>query len=192
MRTACQLFAALILLSFVGFIPKDKEPWDYNKSDWSAIMKSAYYNDTLKVGVLTKQGIDINSKNKNGWTALKVAVKKGNTKTVSFLLRHHANPNIADKDAFTPLMEACQHSYTGIVKLLLDKGANPDAALPNGWTAMMSAASQNNDLSILELLIQYKADVNAMRTVDGITALKLAEYDKDSKKMVFLRKHGAK
>jgi ankyrin repeat protein len=181
----------LSLISILAFAHKD--PWDKDKSDWTTLMKVAYDNDTVKANTLLKNGIDINEVSPRGWTALKVAIKKENILMVTYLLKHSANPNLFDKTGFTPLMEACQHSYPDIVKKLLENGANPNAKLPNGWTALMSAVGvKDGDLRIINLLINYKADVNAKRTTDGYTVLKLAEYNGDKKKIAILKQSGAK
>jgi len=181
----------LSLLSILTFAHKVR--WDEDKSDWTTLMKVAYNNDTAKANMLLKSGISINKASSRGWTALKVATKKGNNLMVSYLLKHSANPNLSDETGFTPLMEACQHSYPYIVKQILEHGANPNAKLFNGWTALMGAAGvEDGDLKLINLLINYKANVNAKRITDGFTVLKLAEYNGDKRKIAVLKQNGAK
>jgi ankyrin repeat protein len=173
--------------SYTCFATKD--PWDKDQSKWTTLMKYAYKGDTVRIDSLLSRGENVNQKDINGWTALKVAVKKGRSKTVAYLLRHKADPNLADNEKMTPLMEACIHNHYNIANLLLETGANPNQT-NHGWTALMGATSFA-DTKLMELLIKYKANVNAKRTIDGMTALGLAIYNNNRQKIDLLKRNGA-
>jgi len=168
-----------------------RERWDANKLSWSPLMIYSYENNTLKIDSLLKLGININEQNQRGWTALHIAIRKGNLATVLFLLNHKANSDLSDTDGCTPLMLACGGNHFNIANLLLNFKSDPNKSLENGYTALMAATSFGN-IRIMRLLIDNGANVNAKRNIDGMTALRLAEYDANKKKTNFLKRHGAK
>ncbi|KAB8214873.1 ankyrin repeat-containing domain protein [Aspergillus novoparasiticus] len=133
------------------------------------------------VEVLTKHGVDVRTQDNAGLTPLHIAVKLGHPQMVDLLLRHGADANAADRDgvtpvfvahrgqvncktplqARTPLHAACAATKEATtVQLLLDHGAEVDAADNHGFTPLFYAAG-NGSPAIVELLIQYNAQVNA-------------------------------
>ena len=90
-----------------------------------------------------------------------------------------ADPSLLDQyssDGFTPVCIAAFFSQEAIVKFLLEAGANPNLAANNpAKVAPIHAAVAANHIGLVELLIQYKADVNAQQT-QGVTALHSAAH----------------
>ena len=180
-----------LLSSAIAYAGRDA--WDAHQDNWTRMMSLAYREDTLKIDSMLKRGININEKNSEEWTALKVAIKKLNPKTVAFLLRKGADPNIADNQGWTPIMEACMNNSLAMVKALLEHHADPNKALSTGWTALMGQAALNDgNTDIMEIMIQYGANVNARRRVDDFSVLRFAEFIGDQKRIALLKKHGAK
>jgi len=79
----------------------------------------------------------------------------------------------------TPLMEACIKNDIEAVRDLLESGENPNAKNINGTTPLMyakSTAVRNGDLTILELLAEHGADINARDNFDKTALMYLEEY----------------
>lgn len=95
------------------------------------------------------------------------AIREGDLKKVNEVLDAGANINaLSVKFNRKPIYNACGHNHFDIVKLLLNRGASPeDGFIP---TAM------NGNTELLQLLIENKADVNAVLTEEGHTLLHVA------------------
>lgn len=48
----------------------------YDKHGWNSLHWSAYYERSVIIKELFKEGADVNKQTKNGWTPLQLAVKK--------------------------------------------------------------------------------------------------------------------
>lgn len=111
--------------------------------------------------LLVENGAKVNTPSTTGWYPLMTAAGRGNIKVVNYLLAQGAEPNIADRNGFTALYSAAGSDYgVSAAEALLKRGANPNAKNVQGRTALHQAASQGA-LKIIELLLAYKADVNA-------------------------------
>jgi ankyrin repeat protein len=137
---------------------------------------------------LLKNGADINATTYNGDTALMLVCQirdkiytntvgiENYTKTlVHFFLKNGANPNFQRSDGYTLLMILCEYHS-------LDKLCQAYAVL--------SIKEKNERNEIIDLLIQYKADVNLQRR-DGYTALLDASEETNLDAVRILLKNGA-
>ncbi len=173
----------------------------------------ACFNKNLTmVELLIQYGADVNATNKDGRTALSSAIlaDNANKKIIELLLKNNANPNVDDI-----LLSACHYQKCTIVEVLIEYGADVNATNKDGRTALSSAinnsgasieivelllknhinpnvddilhiACYEQNLAMVELLIQYGADVNATDK-DGKTALFSAIFaDNANKKTVEL------
>lgn len=111
-----------------------------------------------------------------GRTALHLAATASDGSLVSALLAGGADPDIADDSGATPLLDAAAAGSERIVLLLL--GAEPRVNVRDeaGNTAAMLAvgAPPATAGTVLGLLAKAKADLDAARPGDGLTALMLA------------------
>lgn len=90
-----------------------------------------------------------------------------NLTVLEFLLKAGADPNLGriwkdDTDEQTPLYRAVSGRDLKAVRLLLHYGANPDTGTSymDADETCVTCAIRNNDLDILRLLIEAKADLN--------------------------------
>jgi cytohesin len=118
------------------------------------------------VELLLNKGANVNAKDVLGRTPLYVAAKEGHKDVVGLLLAHNAEYNIFD---------AAECGDVDRVKALLKE--NPDLASSksdrfSGQTPLFRAALFGHKDTV-ELLLTYKADVNA-RTSSGLTPLNFA------------------
>ncbi|MBF0297218.1 MAG: ankyrin repeat domain-containing protein [Oligoflexia bacterium] len=86
------------------------------------------------------------------------------------------NINIKDSDQGFPLMYAVYNDNLQIAEFLLQNGAKVDNKMREGITPIYLAVTRN-EVSMVELLIKYKADVN--QNIKGTTLIdyaKIAKY----------------
>ena len=142
------------------------------------------------VGLLAARAANVNAENSAGITPLAFAAAYGSLETVKALLDAGAAANEGKRDQ--PLLAAINFGKdAAVVELLLRRaGANPNhvgaatrtgiqnitlgaSAYPTTTTTPLRAAVERGDFDIVRLLLQFKADANAVGE-DGRTALSLA------------------
>lgn len=80
----------------------------------------------------------------------------------------------------TGLMYAAINGHYEVVKLLLENGANPNIKALNGGTALILASAKKENTNIINILLDYGSDINAMIEDDkmtGVTSLYYAAYN---------------
>mmetsp|Transcript_1458 Transcript_1458/g.2431 ORF Transcript_1458/g.2431 Transcript_1458/m.2431 type:complete len:261 (+) Transcript_1458:110-892(+) len=143
--------------------------------------------------VLLDRGANVNARNDGRVTALIMSCLKGQVEVAKMLIHHAADCSASVGGGLCALTFATIYRNREIVELLLKAGAEPDT-LPVGPAVSgggsldgggMSGTQQeisyrplrfavsNRDKVIAELLLQYKADVNA-REYSGRTILMFA------------------
>jgi len=175
---------ALIFSTLTVFAHKER--WDDNKKDWSKLMVAIYNGQTEIFKNLIKQGVDVNFESKEtSLTALEVAIRKENEVAVKTLLETKKIKNVQSY-----LMTACAQQNVSNVNQLIEYGAEVNVTLSNGYSVLMSAASFGS-YEIVETLLKHGAEINHKREVDGITALMLATFNGDVKKVKLLLSYNA-
>ena len=132
-----------------------------------------------KLGVLPKDKQLVKDKGETGWTALHEACASGHTEIVKYLLEKGADINSQVKENFkpltpTPLICAIRTKDLELIKYLLDQKADPDLADEYDITPLGYAVI-NNNLSLIRLLLSYKANINYPQ-INGAGILMLAAY----------------
>jgi ankyrin repeat protein len=128
------------------------------------------------VQVLLGNKANVNAKDVWDATPLLLAVNKGFKSIVQVLLDNEAdvnvrgcyNPNMPSTSEsnpfYTPLHYSLMNGYLDITKLLLANKADPNATNSSGQTPIFPAISilklNNKNDEVVELLLQYKADIN--------------------------------
>ena len=106
--------------------------------------------------VLFAHGADINSRCGDNWTPLHVALDFKRLEIAKWLLNHGADVNSQNKQGLTPLhfardVEAC--------RILLEHNAEVDLRSNNGDTPFLSVWKSRRNADILQLFLDYNADV---------------------------------
>lgn len=152
-----------------------KFPVDLEKDDRGTPLQAASWSctNTLAVEYLLLHGADVNHSNFFGLTALYYACR-GQTQNeeiaeplVRLLLAHGANVH---GRSHTPLGIAVGSGFTRVVRLLLEAGASPDVRIINGEPVVVTATREAKAVGILELLLDFGADIDAANH-DGSNAL---------------------
>jgi ankyrin repeat protein len=156
---------------------------------------AAREGDLESAKLLIEAGAPINQVTEYAWTPLLTAVNNRNYQLAKYLLEKGADPNIANKGGWTPLYLATDNrnieggdypvpkgdmDHLDIIKALLEKGADPNKKVKDntltrtiftmqwffedGATPFIRAA-QSSDTELLKLLLQYKADPQAVTTL---------------------------
>jgi ankyrin repeat protein len=154
---------------------------------------------------LIVQGANLElTKAETGETALLLAVSKGNYHSTVELLKAHANMHHRNKIGQNALHTAIASGLPVLVEAILRTDDSwrhgtwaaqyhqppiADTALPTGMTAMMMC-SQDGQVDMVRLLLEYRADVNA-RSTTGETALMYASIIGHSDIVKLLLENGA-
>ncbi|KAF6819564.1 multiple ankyrin repeats single kh domain-containing protein [Colletotrichum sojae] len=140
--------------------------------EFGTALTAAAYDGTLDiVNLLLDKGADINSP--DGW-ALQAAAAEGHYDVVKELIDRGADINsFAENENFpqgTALQAACESGKVEIVTLLIEQGASPDLGAGEDTCPIMAAATRGEQ-TILELLVNAKAEVNVFGGWDNSTVL---------------------
>ena len=154
------------------------------------------------VDLLCSNGADVNIpsnlKDSNtpqtGWTTLHEAAKIGSVNIIKTLLHHEADINAMDASQLSPLWAAVSNGHPGAVELLCQRGADISVQANtmkehSKWTLLHEAANIGDE-TILKILLDYKADINAKTSTD-FTPLNVALAMKHSKVVKQLYSRGA-
>jgi ankyrin repeat protein len=165
----------------------------------------SYSDSTIELThFLLEQGVNVNAQDKYGKTILIHAIDKDDEDTIKLLVKYGADANIRCNKYQNALHHACLvQAPCSIIKLLLDICEDIDIdecdydneCCEIGWNALLLICKygcNKDSIEILQLLIDYSADVNAYNE-DGESALMLASLN-DTYAVEFVQlllKHGA-
>ena len=130
-----------------------------------------------------------------GKTLLHYAAKNGCTQLVKDLIKGGASVN-AGFPSRTPLTYLAHTDYVETARVLLENGADTTAIAYVGMeyypTSLHIAAMNTNSTAMLELLIEFGADVNSDSGSNGKTPLSVAKEANNTQAIEILLAHGAK
>lgn len=112
--------------------------------------------------LLTKNPELINSLDDEKCTPLHIAAESNHIDMVKLLIRSGADINAVDSRGKTPLACAAMGERIEIMKELLQSGADVEKEDVNGMTSIFHALQFASDITSIELLINYKANVNVV------------------------------
>jgi ankyrin repeat protein len=152
---------------------------------------AAAFGSPATVKLLLEKGAKVGKSNRFGATPILHAASSGNSEIARLLLEHGAFASDISNDGETPLHTAAWLQDREMVTLLLDQG---HAAI-NGRAGKLSvtalhAAASRGDAAMVRLLLEHKADINAMDK-SGFTPLLNAAEKGDMAIVEILAEQGA-
>jgi len=129
----------------------------------------------------------INAYGRDAITLLGKAATQGQVKVVNYLLDQGAEIDAG----FPPLYQAAGAGNRAMVELLLSRGADVNRGAEYGMTALCRAV-QEGYISIIELLLAHKADLDVCDSRNGRTPLLMAVENGREKCLPLLLAAGAK
>ncbi len=154
----------------------------------SALMWAAAEGHADVVRALLDKGAGVDQGSTSGFTSLMFAARKGDLPTARALVERGANVNAVSKDGSSPLLVAVVRGHEELSRFLLGQKANVNASdagytalhwvagtwetsttfdyrfTDGEWAAMIGIPSRASKLSLLKVLIEAGADVNARTT----------------------------
>jgi ankyrin repeat protein len=162
--TICARHFAAALLS-LGMLFATAAPAQQTLSD---LVRSGQREAVL--AAITSPDIDVNVADPDGSTALLWATYKVDRELVRALLKVGAKANVTNHFGASPLSEAVKLADLDLVRMLLDAHADPNSPNQDNQTTLMLASNLGSQ-KIAELLIRRGANVNAVESFRGQTAL---------------------
>jgi ankyrin repeat protein len=114
---------------------------------------------------LLEHGADLEARNQEGSTPLIVAAAKGHADVLKVLLERQAYKEAYNNAHETALILAADENQIKSVSELLAAGAFVDSKDKRGMTPLMCAAYKGH-IAIMQILLQYNADLTATLTSD--------------------------
>ncbi|NP_001386343.1 ankyrin repeat and SOCS box protein 5 isoform 3 [Rattus norvegicus] len=180
--------AARIAAEFYG-VSQGQGSW----ADRSPLHEAASQGRLLALRTLLSQGYNVNAVTIDHVTPLHEACLGDHVACARTLLEAGANANAITIDGVTPLFNACSQGSASCAELLLEYGAKAqlESCFPSPtheaaskgadvhkgkyWDTPLHAAAQQPSTEIVNLLIEFGADINAkntelLRPVDLVTS----------------------
>lgn len=122
-----------------------------------------------------------------GELPLHLAINLHQVEIAKLLLDYNADPYLENYHQANALDVAVYDEVTDIIRELLDRGMDANIKNTGGATPMEYA----DDINVIELLLEYGADINNKSSKTGNTRLHFAVGVMDVELVIFLLKHGA-
>jgi ankyrin repeat protein len=181
------LLICLVLISFICTdvksqkapnitkVENDCDEQLYKLSPQMALLSAISDERTSCVKKFLQRGINPNFKvdNTYGTFPVLVALAKGNSDIIKELIK--AGADIKGEEGKDALLIASSKGNLDIVKVFLENGSDINGKV-KGKVAPLMAASYHGQKSILEYLLQSKADVN-ITSEEGVSSLMLVSDD---------------
>lgn len=154
------------------------------------LVAAAQTGDSALVEMLLAAGASVDQAGPNERTSLHEAASIGSTAAIDAILRANAGIDARDASGRTALMLAVAAGHDAAAAALLAGGASVNAADDQGWTAIALAADGPATPSLLDRLLQAKADA-AVVDKAGLSPLMKAAALGSTEKVLLLLNAGA-
>ena len=143
------------------------------------------------VKILLDAGADPSLADRHGDSCLHAAIHgQCSTETIQKIVDHGTQLNAVNKDGATPLLLACSAAQAEAVRLFLNAEADPNIAYADGDACLHAAIAADCSKEIIEEIINYGGEVNALNK-RGRTALLLGCFYRQMDSVKVLLEAGA-
>jgi ankyrin repeat protein len=154
------------------------------------LLEAARANDPVTAEQLIKKRADVKMRSSDGTTALHWAAHHGQLDLVKRLLKAGADASARNDYGSSPLQEAAIRGDAAMITALLKAGASPETANDDGETVLMTVV-RTDKVDAARVLIKAGADVNAVESWRGQTALMWASSQRQPAMVRLLLESGA-
>jgi len=146
-----------IIQNVLDNISNLQKEFDDSKKEYSLKLEKELFaacesDNTNKILLLIKQGVNVNGTVNNGMTPLYIACHNGHVDVARMLLDKGAEVDRAEtRGGWTPLHAACGNGHVDVALLLLEKGAEVNRASKYGNTPL-AIARKKGYLTIVSML----------------------------------------
>jgi hypothetical protein len=143
--------------------------------------------------LIAKHPQDVNAHGGHFMRPIIAALAGKHFQTADLLRRNGADPHVLGHRGTIPLHSAAYYENFEVVQKLIEYDADIDARDASGWTPLTWASRGHyfKDCSVLRLLVECGADVNARADDDGFTPLHRASEHGALEIVRLLLEHGA-
>jgi ankyrin repeat protein len=142
------------------------------------------------IELLIESGADIDAQNESGKTALMLAAFSGKLKIIQELRSNGASYDKYDRSGSYVIHYAVDGGNVDSLQWMLLDGIDPNKRdMNSGWTPLFRVANISGNKDVAELLIKFKADVNA-KDKENKTPLMMAIINGNQPLVELLVDHG--
>eukprot|EP00667_Euglena_gracilis_P000147 EG_transcript_147 len=154
----------------------------------TALTAAIAQRDSVMLGLLLQSHADCTQMDANGLRPLHLAVERGDGAVVRLLLAGGARVDQEGAAGLRPLQTAMAMGGAEMLRLLLESRANPNQYDRQSDSPLLHQAVQKQRLDLMDLLVEFDADVN-LGNSRGHTALLLATEQLHSPSIIWLLDH---
>ncbi|KAH0422826.1 ankyrin repeat protein [Colletotrichum camelliae] len=146
-----------------------------DREGWTPLLHATANGHESTVGILLDWGADIHAKEEDGWDPLLIATSMGHESIVEQLLRRGADLKCTVRGGYSPLLIAAYRGYDVLAGLLCERSSPEDREAKEqiGQTPLLVATRHGHE-DMVDLLLDYEADIEAKEDKFGQTPLLLA------------------
>ncbi|KAG8199145.1 hypothetical protein JTE90_015980 [Oedothorax gibbosus] len=186
----CRVGNEDILKEIIARLPQSQLQIACNKqaaNGWSPLLYACDSGNPHIVELLLQNGARVDVFDADGRAGLHLAAEHGHADVIEILLKNKAFVNVRTKRGMTPLHHGAAQGHSNVVKLLIEKyGAATDGLTLSKQTAL-HLASQQGRFETCRLLLDLRADSNAIDNKGQTPLLLAAENDHSEVVKLFLQ-----
>ncbi|XP_064482060.1 uncharacterized protein LOC135394918 [Ornithodoros turicata] len=157
------------------------------RNGWAPLLYACDAGHAQVASLLIQNGARVDTFDETGKAALHLAAEKGHEELADILLNAKAFVNVRSQKGLTPLHLAAEKGYSNLVrKLITEYGAIVDPLSLTKKTPLHLAAGEGR-LEVCKILLDLKADTNALDDQGQIPMMLAIENDHSEVVKVFLR-----
>jgi ankyrin repeat protein len=120
---------------------------------------AASHGDLAACRILIEHHAEVDARSNSGSTPFLKALEYGHRDVARLLLDHNADVRVHGTDGNTPLHFAAYYGHLEVCRILLERNVEVDSRNKHGYTPFFRAWKSGRNPDILQLFLDYHADV---------------------------------